>query len=355
MSEQNQVQAFTGYSDPISFYLTDDRPGVLVSWEGTERIGIAQYAVQVSDYMDGNFTTLVVINAPGDKYLDTTGHPSFWYRFLELDSSGAVIVTRNPIKGEELLINMSLYNEVQRFMEVAIFDEAPFEWNRNRTMCRMAFKNWNTSPVPQIRISGPSNDGMNDPFIVLDEYEPTYQTIDGDTQNYPNGLVYKLDYNGRIWFKDVNGNPVSVQSYDTIHVDYTVQLVTSTDLNQALYMALQTINAQPGTNKHSTPASVPILWDAAMITGATYYLLRKLLTGMSQREFRLLLQDPDQNAFDAVGLLQKTIEIYQKQWEDDLKKLPIAQYPRLFSVVTPEYIMPGGRSRFFRYVWKGMA
>ena len=37
--------------------------------------------------------------------------------------------------------------------------------------------------------------------------------------------------------------------------------------------------------------------------------------------------------------------------EKMLEKLPIATYPGIRSVVVPEFNMPGGRSRFFRYIW----
>jgi hypothetical protein len=43
--------------------------------------------------------------------------------------------------------------------------------------------------------------------------------------------------------------------------------------------------------------------------------------------------------------------MYKEDFEKMLEKLPIATYPGVRSVVVPEYNMPGGRSRFFRYIW----
>jgi hypothetical protein len=43
--------------------------------------------------------------------------------------------------------------------------------------------------------------------------------------------------------------------------------------------------------------------------------------------------------------------MYKEDFDKMLEKLPIATYPGVRSVVVPEYNMPGGRSRFFRYIW----
>ena len=65
-------------------------------------------------------------------------------------------------------------------------------------------------------------------------------------------------------------------------------MFTNTQINNALYLALQAINAQPGTNKYSSVAAVPYWYDQALVSGATYYLIRQLIVGLNQRERRLL-------------------------------------------------------------------
>ena len=53
---------------------------------------------------------------------------------------------------------------------------------------------------------------------------------------------------------------------------------------------------------------------------------------------------------DGVFIKHK-IFLYKEDFEKMLEKLPIATYPGIRSVVVPEFNMPGGRSRFFRYIW----
>jgi hypothetical protein len=43
--------------------------------------------------------------------------------------------------------------------------------------------------------------------------------------------------------------------------------------------------------------------------------------------------------------------MYKEDFEKQLEKLPIAQFPKIKPIVVPAYNMPGGRSRFFRYIW----
>jgi hypothetical protein len=77
-------------------------------------------------------------------------------------------------------------------------------------------------------------------------------------------------------------------------------------------MALQAINAQPGTSKYTSVGMAPFYYDAALITGATYYLLRSLLIQLKNREFKLLIADPENNdVFGQIGEKQSTGRFHQ--------------------------------------------
>jgi hypothetical protein len=47
----------------------------------------------------------------------------------------------------------------------------------------------------------------------------------------------------------------------------------------------------------------------------------------------------------------KTIVKIEEDFDKLLEKLPISRYPGIRGIVVPEFNMPGGRSRFFRYIW----
>jgi len=44
---------------------------------------------------------------------------------------------------------------------------------------------------------------------------------------------------------------------------------------------------------------------------------------------------------------------YSSDWEKLLEQKKFGPYPTTRMVVTPEYTLPGGRSRWFRYLFKG--
>jgi hypothetical protein len=185
----------------------------------------------------------------------------------------------------------------------------------------------------------------------LDQSNSDPFDISTTNNNYPNGLFYRFTNEGKLYFYDNYGNPVSIQEYDVILVTYYVKLFTNAQINNALYLALQAINAQPGLNKIYSVASTPFWYDQALVSGATYYLLRQLLVGLNSRERRLLVQDPEQGGFDAINSLKDTAKMYQEEFNELLKKLPIAKRPTMGSISVPEYAMPGSRTRLFRALW----
>ena len=74
--------------------------------------------------------------------------------------------------------------------------------------------------------------------------------------------------------------------------------------------------------------------------------------GSANREFKLLLADPENN--DIFNQLKDDARLYKEDFDKFLEKIPLAKYPTTKTIVTPEYMLPGGRSRFFRALFKGM-
>lgn len=317
-------------------------------------------------YFDGMFYYLATIAAPQNEVIDKTGSPSSYYYIKEVDQYNNTLNNIGPITGEELLIYASLSYEISSLLAVPIYDEEPL-YSRDRAKARVAYDNICFSPAPEIRITSGSNDGFSDPMTLLDSNQPLYQTTGNEfndimdnnasdyvTPDYPNGLRYKMDYKGTIYFVDIYGNPVSLKPYDSVMVTYCVKLFTGADMNNALMLALNAINSQPGANKYNSLFQVPFYYDEALICGATYYLIRQLLLSLTQRERRLLIMDPDSNEkFDPASNLRDLMKEYHDDFDKFLEKLPIAEYPTIASISVPEYAMPGGRSRYFRYIWKG--
>ncbi len=119
-------------------------------------------------------------------------------------------------------------------------------------------------------------------------------------------------------------------------------------MNTALYMALQVINGQPGASKYQKVNDAPFYYEPAIVYGAAYFLLRNLTVQLTQRQRRLILEDPDARVIDDI---RQAANMYKEQFDSLTKSLPIARFPNVRGIVVPEFNMPGGRSRFFRYIW----
>lgn len=363
MANDFSAQSFN--NSTLVYYNTQPSyPGIFIEWERSGAANVAFYKIQKSSNFEGTYTTIATVPFPTNEGVDTNGSPSDYYRIQEVDTNGNVLNTGSPMLGDELLVKSSLRYELEHLLNIPIYDEEVI-FRRSRSIGSVAFPFWNSVPKPEVRISGPSNQGDRDPLIQLSETEPIYSTIntsydpiiknrDGyesqytNGNNYPDGLMVKYDFMGNIYFIDANGNPVEIHSYDNVLVSYSIKMITNDHMNSSLYMALQSINSQPGASKYRQVSDAPYFYDPALVYGAAYYILRSLLVSLTSRQRRLLIEDPDARIADDI---RQSATMYKEEFEKLLEKLPIAFYPGIRSVVVPEFNMPGGRSRFFRYIW----
>lgn len=335
---------------PLIYFGESARPGIYLYWDQMYSGAVATYDIQRADYHDGTYASIASVTAPTREYVDDDGQPNHYYKIRARNSSGAELAVSGPLRGEGLLIMASLAWEVKDLLRVRVIDE-PAIFNRDRTQAKFSFFSWNPLPAPELRISTDNSDGASEAMQVMSETSSIYRTY-GETDNYPDGLRYRLDWQGRAYFVNDSGVSVSIDAYDYIRASYSVKVFSAEQMNNALTMAWKTIKGLPGVPKPASISDSPTWWDPAIVSGAAYWLLRSLLVGLTQREKRLLLEDPDARIF---GDLKDVAEMYKAAFDEELKKLPISKYPSTLAVITPEFYLPGGRSRFFRYVWKGGA
>ena len=269
-------------------------------------------------YLPTNLNYISNVQAPLNEFIDSTGNPSETYFIKQATCDYSNIMSLPPVTADELLIKSSVLYELNSLLRVAVYDEELI-WDYNRQSGTLAYGDIVTDPAPQLRITVSSNQGQRSPMYVLNPYTGITNTLDQSlsdsfdapevTSNYANGLYYRFNNEGKVFFFDVNGVAVSVQEYDNILVTYYVKLFTNTQINNALYL----------------------------------------------RERRLLVQDPESGSFDAVANLKDLAKMYKEDFDELLKKLPIAKRPIMGTITVPEYAMPGGRSRLFRALWKGGA
>lgn len=300
------------------------------------------------------------VQAPLNELIDKNGNPADTYYIKQTNDDYSTLFSVPPITGDELLIKSSVLYELNALLRVAVYDEEPL-FGHLRQTATLTYGDIVTDPAPQIRITCSTNSGQRSPMFVLSPYSEFTNSLDQaesdpfaaptNNNNYPNGLFYRFTNEGKLYFYDLNGTPTSIQEYDTILVTYYVKMFTNKQINNALYLALQAINAQPGINKISSVRSCPFYYDQTLVSGATYYLLRQLAVGLNSRERRLLVMDSEQSSFDAVANIKDTAKMYQEEFNELLKKLPIAVRPTMGTITTPEFALPGGRSRLYRQLW----
>lgn len=343
-------------------YLQFDNP-VAITEDSKNNIIIADYNNRLT-YMPTSLDFVASVNAPLNELIDDAGNPADIYYIKQSSCDFSRTISLIPLNAEELLVKSSVLYELNALLKVAVYDEEPL-YGFDRKSATLAYGDIVTDPLPQVRITSSTNQGQRSPMYVISQFGGVSDTLDQSTDdpfnapvatvNYTNGLFYRFTSNGVLYFVDSYGEPVSIKEYDTILVTYYVKLFTNRQINNALYLALQSINAQPGVNKISTVANAPFWYDAALVTGASYYLIRQLLVGLNQRERRLLVMDPESGAFDAVASLRETAKMYQDEFTELLKKIPLAKRPVMGTITVPEMALPGGRSRMYRQLWKGSA
>lgn len=331
----------------------DNNPrGILIQWDKSNTPNVLNYIILRASSINGIYTPIDSVNYPVDEYIDTGGTPSSYYKIREVGEGNVILGESQPLNGDELLLKISLAYEIKDLLHNNIYDEE-ITFVKNRTQGKLSFYNINYFPRPEVRISGYSNSGANEPYTQLSETTPIYQTQSGGN-NYANGLKYYMDYKGNIFFVDQNNNPISIDVADSILVSYSVRLWTNTEMNQALNLAMHHINLQPGTNKVYNLSQLAPYFDPVVITGAAYYLLRWLVTRLSHRELRMLLIDGNgKDSGFGLNDLKEIMNDKKEEFNKSLETVGKVRFPSTKYIVTPEFNMPGSRSRYFRMMWKG--
>jgi len=141
-------------------------------------------------------------------------------------------------------------------------------------------------------------------------------------------------------------------SYDMINADYNFKWFSDLDLDTFLSNAVQTLNQFPPHSGY-TLISLPDRYIPAVLYKAATDAIRKLMLCLQFQEPQQVFGGPDkaQNAFSNFETLKKN---YEDEWKLLFEQKKYGPYVGLtHTIVVPEYTLPGGRSRWFRYLFKG--
>jgi len=144
----------------------------------------------------------------------------------------------------------------------------------------------------------------------------------------------------------------SLTDFDIINVDYNFRWFDDAQLIRFLQNALDLMNFHPPASRFTLMA-LPMRYVAGVLYGAARDALRELMMS-------LMFQEPQQvfGGSEKAGTLFSNFETLKQNYEKDFASLLEAKkfgpYIGLTkAIVTPEYTLPGGRSRYFRYLFSG--
>lgn len=200
---------------------------------------------------------------------------------------------------------------------IPVFHEM-VRFNRNRTTGELSFPRWNQSAG-----------------VIV----------------YVNGNVrtsgYSVDYiKGRITFD----NPVS--EYDEVTCSYNFRWFTDSELDAFIEQGINMFNIWPPHSVY-TIRDIPDRWIITAEHAAAIFLLRRWMMDIQFQEPVKIF-----GGFERAQQVFGNLDTLKKNYEDLLDKMltqkKFQPYLGLTKTITvPEYTLPGGRSRWFRYLFKG--
>lgn len=153
------------------------------------------------------------------------------------------------------------------------------------------------------------------------------------------------------YFKGLVTFDEPLTSYDTVYADYNFRWFSDSQLDRFLENAVFIINLYPPATRYNL-LTFPDMYIPIVLYGAAKDAIREML-------MCLQFQQPQQ-VFGGTEAAQKAfsnLETLKKNYEEEVTRLleqkKFGPYPRTKAIVTPEFTLPGGRSRWFRYMFGG--
>jgi hypothetical protein len=181
----------------------------------------------------------------------------------------------------------------------------------------------------EFQLTWPRWNLANHSIFLNDEEATTSATIDLDT--------------GTVRFDP----PLRVE--DRVVATYNFRFFSSVDLLRFINDAISFINIEvPGTSY--TIDTLPEVAVGTALMGAATQALHKLLLCLVFQEPQTIFGGRE-GAQQAEANLRGLKENYEKSFWEYKKQFKRMRWPNTISIVQPEYTLPGGRSRWFRYLF----
>ncbi len=168
---------------------------------------------------------------------------------------------------------------------------------------------------------------------------------------YRNGVVVTggvtVDYaNGKITFDE------SLTEYDQVNADYNFRWFSDEELDRFLSNAIHMLNMFPPVTRRSL-YNVEDNYIPIILYGAVVDALRYMMLSLKFQEPQLVFGGADA-ASKMSSELESLKKNYEETWNKLLEQKKFGPYKGLTRMITtPAFNLPGGRSRWFRYLFSG--
>lgn len=200
---------------------------------------------------------------------------------------------------------------------IPVYWEQGYRIGDNKTF-NFAFGNWNQDPRPIIRVN---------------------QKI------HPSGWF--SNYNGKIMFD----KPMDLE--DMIYAQYNFRYFSQEEMLDFLQSGLMAMNATPPSSQtYNSLNNSPFAWRYGILLYAAIQALRRLVFGLNFQERALIFAEKPELVQNAINNFKQLYSDYNALWIEVKKEIKTLRLPAIAQISVPEYTLPGGRSRWFRYLYK---
>ena len=157
------------------------------------------------------------------------------------------------------------------------------------------------------------------------------------------------DYDGLLRFQN------TLDPEDSVFTNYYFSYFSDEELLDFLLLGLKMMNSvPPASETYHSLNNAPHHWDAAILLHAGATAMRRLVFGFNFQERAFVLAESPDEQQRKIENFKQLYQEYDETFKEvaantKTKRLP---NPGMAQIVVPEYTLPGGRSRWFRYLYK---
>lgn len=269
------------------------------------------------------------------------GYYAFDWEVSPTQEPGPYIVTWS------YTVNGQLMNSIQEIVVAKSEEQTTMAWYGGRIQEMRESLNILIQTVQNIPMYG-------EPGKPSKDFK-TYRFTKGNWNQSPGCHIYRNDIpiiGGCTvnYFKGTVTFDVAQTEADRITADYNFRWFSDQELDRFLSDAVHILNYSPAVTRYNI-GNLEERFIPLVLYGAAIGAIRRLMMDLIVEEPQLYFGGPDgsDKAYQRLEALKKNFE---ETWNDGLEKKKYGPYKGLTRmVVTPEFALPGGRSRWFRYLY----